>query len=92
MSVTTTVNQINTATLEYLPAVLAGVQAAEQVAPGLPGETKAQAVVNGIIAGSAVLAGDANPNVAGIAALVNLVVSILNAAKIFRHKAVAGTA
>lgn len=86
MSVATTVNQITSVELQFVPAVLAGVQAAE--ATGAPGHAKAQAVIDGVIAGSGALAGQAGvqPTVAGIAALVNLTVSILNALGIFKKK------
>lgn len=80
-----TVAAINTQTLAFLPSVLAGVHAAEQ--SNADGATKSQAVVNAIIAGSGSLAAGSNPDVVGIAALVNLTVSILNALGVFKHKA-----
>lgn len=92
MSVTAKVNVITTQTLAYAPAVLAGIQAAELSAAS--NETKLQSVVNGVLAGSGALESSTNPEVAGIAALTNLFVSIFNATGIFSHKkttVVAGT-
>lgn len=80
----TTISAITTQTLTYAPAVIAGVQAAETT--GASGTSKLQAVVNGVLAGSQALEGAPNPDVAGIAALVNLFVSIFNATGIFSHK------
>lgn len=80
-----TISAITTQTLTYAPAVIAGVQAAETT--GASGTSKLQAVVNGVLAGSQALEGAPNPDVAGIAALVNLFVSIFNATGIFGHKA-----
>jgi hypothetical protein len=79
-----TVAAITTDTLTYTPAVIAGVQAAEVT--GASGPTKLQAVVNGVLAGSAALEATPNSNVAAIAALTNLIVSIFNATGIFSHK------
>ena len=86
MSVSTVVGQITAAEVAYVPAVLAGVQAAETV-DGATGASKAEAVIAGVLAGSQALSGAPNANVANIAALVNLTVSILNALGAFRHKA-----
>ena len=85
MSTLTTVNQIDTAAATYAPAILGGVIAVEQAAKGLPGQTKADLVVNTILAGSQAAEGVPIPAVAGIAALVNLFVQILNAAGLFKH-------
>lgn len=85
MSTASTINTITTQTLSYAPAVIAGVQAAEL--SGASGETKAQAVVNAVLAGSGAAESATNPNVAGIASLVNLFVSIFNATGLFSHKA-----
>lgn len=85
MSVATTVTNITNNEVQYAPAVLAGVLAAEQSTQ--PGTSKAQAVVNGIIAASAAGAQVPQPTVAGISELVNLTVSILNALGVFSHKA-----
>jgi len=81
-----TVATITQNELLYAPAVLAGVQAAEAVAADAPGHAKADAVLTGIMTGSAALATNnaTPPGVAGIAALINLSVSILNALGIFK--------
>jgi len=86
MSATNTINQITAAELQYAPAVLAGVQAAE--VSGASGSAKAQAVIDGIMTGAGALAQTQGipPSVSGIAALVNLTVSILNALGVFRKK------
>lgn len=84
-----TIDKITANEIAYAPAVLAGVQAAETA--GGSGHDKLNAVVNGIIAGSQTLESAPSPTVAGIAALVNLTVSILNALGIFKKKAVAAS-
>lgn len=81
MDTTTTVQLITTDILEFAPAVIAGVTAAETT--GAPGADKQTRVLNGVLAGSDVLATDtAHPLVAGIAMLINLIASIL-----YPHKA-----
>jgi hypothetical protein len=89
-------NQITADTLTYAPAVLAGVAAAETAAPLAPGMSKQAAVVNavlqGIQVGSGALETSANPTVAGVAVLINLVVSIFNDLKVFKHAAPAAAA
>lgn len=84
MSTTPIVTQITSGTIAYAPAVLAGIQAAELSSAS--SETKQQAVVNAVLAGSQALEGAPNANVAGVAALVNLFVSIANATGLFSHK------
>ena len=85
-----TIAAVNSNVLAFTPAVMAGVMAAEQ--SGADGATKQQAVVNAVLGTSGVLESNTNPNVAGIAGLVNLVLSIFNATGIFSHKkAVAAT-
>lgn len=88
MSVASTVATITTNELQYAPAVLAGVQVAEAAGVNATGAEKAQAVLNGILEGSQVLATTPTvpPSVAGIAALINLSVSIINAFGLFGHK------
>ena len=87
-AVTGTINQINVQTLTYLPAVIAGVHAAEVFAPeGATGQQKLEAVLAGISAGSAELANSPNQTVAEIAILANLTVSIANIFGAFKHKA-----
>lgn len=87
-SVVNAITVIDTQILAYLPAVIAGTQAAEQSTAS--GAAKLQAVVNGILAGSAIEAGSPNVNVAAVASLVNLVVSIFNATGVFSHKTAVG--
>jgi len=68
----------------YTPAVIAAIQAAEALGVTATGTQKATAVVTAV---SQTLEGSANPNVAGIAALVNLSVMIANLLGVFKHKA-----
>ena len=81
-----TIAAITIDSLTYVPAVIAGIQAAE--ATGQPGATKQQAVINGILGSvegaTGVLATTpgVNANVSAIAALINLFVSIF-----YPHKA-----
>jgi hypothetical protein len=87
MSTLSTVNSITTQTVSYAPAVLAGIQAAEATQAGGASKQAAvvQAVLNGVEVGSGDLAQSSNPTVAGVAALVNLFVSIFNSLGIFKH-------
>lgn len=87
MSTATVVNQITAATDANAPAVLAGIIGIEQAASSLPGATKAQIVVAQVLAGARAAEGIPNPTVAGIAALVDIFVSILNASGLFKKKA-----
>ncbi len=84
MSFTKTVDQINTETVKYAPAVLQGVLAVEAAAKGLPGQAKQQLVVDAIVAGATAAQAVPVPAVQGVAALVNLFVAILNAAGLFK--------
>ena len=85
MSVTTKINTIDQAAANYAPAILTGIIAVEQAAKGLPGDSKASIVINTIAAGAQAAQGVPVPSVQGIAALVNLMVAILNAAGLFKH-------
>ncbi len=85
-STTSTINAINTQTLAFLPAVIAGIQVAEAADAEAPGEAKLQAVLAGIGQGAGVLAGSANPNIAGIAQLTSLAVLIFNLLGKFKKK------
>jgi hypothetical protein len=88
MSLASTTAAINKQTLAYLPAAIAGIQAAEVLAPeGTTGEQKFNAVMEGIGATSAALEGSPNVTVASVAALVNLGVLIAHLIGAFRHKA-----
>jgi hypothetical protein len=82
-ALSTTISQ---QTLTYLPAALAGIQAAEHAAPEAPGVSKLAAVLAGIQAASQAAEAIPNPQVQGIAALVNLSVAIFNALGTFRHR------
>lgn len=79
-----TIVAIDQSVLSYAPAAIVAVQAAEIT--NASGATKLQSTVSTILAGSQALESAPNPNVAGIAALVNLVVSIFNATGMFNHK------
>ncbi len=88
MSTASTIQAINNDTIAYAPAVIAGIQAAEATGSitGATGPQKAQAVIDGVLAGSQALENSKNANVAGIAALVDLFVSIFNSLGVFKHK------
>lgn len=87
--VVATVNQITSQVTSFAPAVITGVQAAEQSSAS--GQNKKAAVLAGIQAGAA--AGEAIPipQVAAISALVDLVVSIFNGLGLFQHKSTPAT-
>lgn len=72
---------------KYTPTVLAGVLAVENAAKSLAGQTKKAIVVS--MVQTAAHAAEAVPNatVAAIAALVDQVVTILNASGLFGHAA-----
>jgi hypothetical protein len=76
-------NQITADTLAYAPALMAGVQAIETIAPPVPGATKQSVLLNkvlvGIDVGSGALESSPNPTVASCALLVNLFASLIKA-------------
>ena len=74
------VANINSQALQYLPAVIAAIQAVELLVPEAPGSTKFQAVMTGLGTGT-------NPNqtVAGVAELVNLSVLFANLLGVFKR-------
>ena len=88
------VTQITNETLQFAPAVLAGVQAAE-LATGASGQTKHQAVLNGVLqgiqVGSGALAQSSTGQVAAISGLINLFVSIFNSLGLFKHTTVSAS-
>ncbi len=84
MSAESTVTEITAQVSTYTPAVLAGVQAAEQ--SGAAGSDKKAAVLAGIQAGAKVGESIPAPIVSGISSLIDLVVSIFNALGLFSHK------
>jgi len=86
MNVQTTTNMITAETLTYAPAVLAGVQAMEAMAPTAANPIKQSAVVQavtGIEVVSGALEASPNPTVASVAILVNLFCALIKA---FRHQ------
>lgn len=95
MSTLATVNTITTGVVSYAPAVIAGIQAAEATGTA-SGQSKQAAVVsavlNGVEVGSGALENSTNSTVAGVAALVNLFVSIFNSLGIFKHATVTAPA
>lgn len=84
MNITSTVTQIDNQVLTYVPAVLAGVQAAEQ--SGASGQSKKQAVLDGVLAGAKAGESVQIPQVAAISGLIDLIVSIFNALGVFKKK------
>lgn len=88
MSLNAEVQNINAEALKYTPSVVQTVLAVEQAAAGLPGQNKNEIAVNCILAGSqAVMTTVPNQTVQGLAALVSLIVSVLNLTGIFKKKA-----
>lgn len=97
MSTVSTVNTITTDVQQFIPAVSAGVQAAEIAAQTaasqgiiVTGAQKASAVLEGIQAGSGVLA-QGTGQVAAISGLINLFVSIFNSLNLFKHSTAPAT-
>jgi hypothetical protein len=80
-----TIEAANAAASAYAPVAIAAVLAAEQSRAS--GMAKQQAVVNAILAGARMGESVPNANVAGVAALVDLIVSVLNATGVFSHRA-----
>lgn len=87
--VVTAVNNITSQMVTYAPAVLAGVQVAEQSTAS--GSDKKSAVLGGILAGAKIEEASTNPAVASISALIDLTVSILNSLGVFGHKSTTTT-
>ncbi len=89
-SSTPLVTQITAGTLQYAPAVIAGIQAAEAAAQqtAATGAQKHDAVLNGILQGIQVGSGalaQGTGQVAAISGLINLFVSIFNGLNLFHH-------
>lgn len=82
MSIISTVTQIDTQTLQYAPAVLAAIQAAEL--SGQSGSNKKQAVLDGVLKGAQVAENIPIPQVQAIAGMVDMFVSIFNSLGIFK--------
>lgn len=86
MSVATVLAGTNQQILTYLPTVAVAVQAAEALAPeGATGAQKLDAVVTAV-SGQLASTPGVNPNVATIALTANIVVSLLHAFGVFKHK------
>lgn len=85
MNVTSTVNAIDAQALQYAPAAIAGIHAAELSSAS--GANKKQAVIDGILAGAKIGETVPVPQVAAISAMIDLFVSIFNALGIFKKKA-----
>jgi hypothetical protein len=85
MSTLAVTNQITSEALAYAPALLAGVQAIETIAPPVSGATKQSVLLNkvlvGIEVGSGALENSPNPTVASCALLVNLFAALIKAFK-----------
>jgi hypothetical protein len=75
--ITATINQIDTATLQYAPMAIGGIIAAQTSAAG--GSTKKAAVLNGILAGAKIGEMVPVPQVAAISTMIDLFVSIFKA-------------
>ena len=85
----TSSNTIDSTVAQYASAITKGAIAIEQTSADLPGETKQQILLNAIVAGTRPRKPCPLPQVQGIAALINLIVSILNWAGVFGHKSAA---
>lgn len=87
MSLLSITDQINQEIAKYLPVTLTAVLATETAAHAQAGATKLQNVVNAVMAGTQVAEGVPVPQVAAIAGLANLLVTLLNSFGIFNHGA-----
>lgn len=75
------------------PAILSTMIAVEQSAHQLPGATKAQMVINAVLAGSQELgAQQVSPKVTAVATLVTIFAGILNSLHVFNHGAAPNSA
>ncbi len=84
MPISSTVTRITNQELLYTPVILHAVQAAQ--ASNADGETKKAAVLAVTLAAAQGLESNPNPNVAAIAALIDLTVSIFKATGLFSRK------
>ncbi len=80
-----TLTTINTEAAKYAPSVLTAVVAVENTAKSLAGATKKALVVNLVQTAARVAEQTPNAAVSGIGCLVDIIVSILNAAGLFTH-------
>jgi hypothetical protein len=90
MSLVTTIGKIDDVSMQFAPIVLANVAAVEAAAAGLPGQTKADIVLNAVMASAHAAEGVPIPSVQGIAALIEMFVTILSVSGVFKHKAKPG--
>ncbi len=81
------IETINAETLQHAPTALATIIAVENAIADAPGETKAQIVVNSVVAGAQAAGHSPNVTVASVSALTALFVSILNASGLFKRRA-----
>ena len=84
MSVQSTVADITAQTMNFAPAVIGGIHAAE--VSGASGADKKQAVIDGILAGAKAAENIPIPQVSAIAGMIDLFVSIFNSLGLFKHK------
>lgn len=84
MSTVSTVTDINNTAIQFAPAVMGGIQAAEL--SGASGENKKQAVLDGIIAGARAGESIPIPQVEAISGMIDLFVSIFNSLGLFKKK------
>lgn len=78
--------------LQYLPYVTTAVQAVESTNGALPGATKKQLVLSAITVAAKVGESVPEAHVAVISALIDTIVSLLNAAGVFGKTATSTTA
>lgn len=75
--------------MKHAPSILGTIIAVENaVGSSIPGDTKAQIVINSVLAGAQAAGASPNVTVQSIAALTSLFVSILNSTGLFKRKAV----
>lgn len=82
--VTTTANEITGQVLAYAPLVVAGMHAAEQ--SSMDGESKKQAVLDGIAVASQVMIALPVPQMQAIGGMINMFATIFNALGVFKSK------
>jgi hypothetical protein len=78
--------------LQFFPYVIGGVVAVEQAAASVPGTTKKQIVLDSVLVAAKLGEQVPVPLVALISALIDQVVTSLNASGVFTHKAAAPVA
>lgn len=83
------IQQITEETIKYAPLTVQAIVAIEQAAKGMPGQSKREIAIQTIQTSARVAQGVPNTSVAGIGALVDLLVTVFNATGLFT-KAKAG--